>query len=68
MQDLLLSLPIGPDTQRHARSRTDASMLLSISSLSRGVKSHKDIDHKKQNWFLYIYYTNRTVLGYLIAA
>ncbi len=35
------------------------------SALSRGAKSHKDIDLKSQNWLLWVYYTNRTVLGYV---
>lgn len=35
------------------------------SALSRGAKSHKDIDLKSQNWLLWVYYTNRTVLGVL---
>lgn len=34
------------------------------SSLSRG-KGHKDIDQKSQHWLLWLYYTNRTVLGTL---
>jgi hypothetical protein len=37
------------------------------SALSRGAKSHKDIDLKSQNWLLWVYYTNRTVLGYVPA-
>jgi len=35
-----------------------------ISSLSRGVKSHKDVT-EKQSWLLRMYYTSRLVLGFL---
>ena len=35
------------------------------SQLSRGVENHKQVSREKQGWILHLYYTNRTVLGWL---